>query len=343
MQASESWLETALTHDRLGHAYLLVGRGAPAHARAFLQRLYCPISCGECPNCYKLAHGSHPDVHWLRKTDKRVGIDQIRELQRDALYPPSESEHKVYVIEEAEVLSIEAQNSLLKLLEEPPAYVTFLLLARRLRLLPTILSRCQMVKIPTVSRTELEEDMRARGFSDEELDWLAAFIHKHPGHLAQIGSDELTPGLLAEARQWRSELAELEDQTLIQALERAEHPLHRHEAILELLQRLPHKRAHEILELALLMSKLELECLADFMEEAISWYRDLFLLSRGQTARVWNVDHRESLAAELSRCRPDHLGQLIADLERSQADFEGNANRQLLVESCLFKMASASA
>lgn len=342
MPSSPAELGKALTHDHLGHAYLLIGAETAAPVRAFLKQLYCPTACGECPSCQKLAHGTHPDLRWLRRTEKRIGIDQIRELQRDALYPPAESQRKVYVIEEAEVLSIEAQNSLLKLLEEPPEYVTFLLLVRSARLLPTILSRCQIIKLPEGSRAELEEKLRERGFSGEELNWLTALAQSHSECLAQLGPDECKPGLLTETRRLRSELAESEDQSLLQALQETENPLRRHEVILEFLQRLPHKRAHEVLELSLPLSKLASERLADFLKEAIIWYRDLLLLSRGRSTLIWNSEHREGLAATLSCYRSDQLARLVANLELSQMDFEGNANRQLLVESLLFKMAAAS-
>lgn len=343
MPTPQALLETALTHGRLSHAYLLVGAGAAALGRAFLQRLYCAKSCGECPACRKLAHGSHPDVRWLRKSDKRIGIDQIRELQRDALYPPSEAARKVYLVDEAEALSLEAANSLLKLLEAPPAYVTFLLLARSLRLLPTILSRCQIIKIPTLGRAELTAQLRTQGFAGEELAWLTALLAERPERLTQLATGELAPGLLAQARQMQSELAALDGRALIAALEEAEGPVRQREVVRELLRRLPDWKAHEILEISLPLSKLASERLAYFLQTAIVWFRDLLLLSHGASTLLWNGDRREDLVEMLKRGDRHRLSPLLAELELSQGDFEGNANRQLLVESLLFKMASALA
>ncbi len=331
-----------MAHGRLSHAYLLVGANAPALGKAFLQRLYCANSCGECPTCRKLARGSHPDVHWLRKSDKRISIDQIRELQHDALYPPSEAERKVYVIDEAEALSLEAANSLLKLLEAPPDYVIFLLLARSLRLLPTIISRCQIIKIPALGRAQAAAQLRAQGFTGEELDWLTAFIAERPERLTEFAVGGLALGLLAQAHQLRAELTELDGPALIAVLEEAEGPVRRREVVLELLRCLPLWKPYEILELALPLSKLPAERLAYLLEASIVWFRDLLLLSQEQPALIWNADRREALVELVSCCRRNQLPQVIAELALSQGDFEGNANRQLLVESLLFKMASVS-
>lgn len=342
LQTPQALLESALAHGRLSHAYLLVGASAPALGRAFLQRLYCANSCGACPACRKLARGSHPDVHWLRKSDKRISIDQIRELQHDALYPPSEAERKVYIIDEAEALSLEAANSLLKLLEAPPDYVIFLLLARGLRLLPTIISRCQIIKIPALGRAQVAEQLRAQGFAGEELAWLTAFIVERPKRLTEFAVGRLAPGLRERAQRVRAELTALDGSALIAALEEADDPIGQREVALELLRRLPLWKPHGILELALPLSKLPAERLACFLETAIVWFRDLLLLDYAQPERLWNGDRRDELSELLSRCRRDRLPQVIAELELSQGDFEGNANRQLLIESLLFKMASVS-
>lgn len=340
LQTPQALLESALAHGCLSHAYLLVGANAPGLGKVFLQRLYCADSCGKCSACRKLARGAHPDVRWLRKSDKRISIDQIRELQHDALYPPAEAKRKVYIIDEAEALSLEAANSLLKLLEAPPDYVIFLLFARSLKLLPTIISRCQIIKIPALGRTQAAEQLRAQGFAGAELDWLTAFIAERPERLTEFAVGKLAPGLMAQAEQMRTELTELDDSALIAALEEAEGPIHQRELVLELLRRLPLWKPYQILEFALPLSKLPTERLACFWEAAIVWFRDLLLLSYGQPERIWNADRRQALVELLSRCHCDRLPQVIAELESSQGDFDGNANRQLLVESLLFKLAS---
>lgn len=132
---------------QLAHAYILSGPDVEKTARALIRALLCPDQCGQCAVCAKLEKGLHPDVFWLKAEGKNIKIEQVRQLHKTALYPPFEGTHKVFVIEGADLLSREAANSLLKILEGPPSYVVFLLLTQRLGdLLPTVVSRCQVVR-----------------------------------------------------------------------------------------------------------------------------------------------------------------------------------------------------
>lgn len=141
-------LEKLLHTERLAHAYVLSGSQAPQLARDFILKLFCRTSCGSCEHCVKLAHGSHPDVLWLQPQGKNVKVEQVRDIQRNALYPPHQARHKVYVIAKAETLSREASNALLKTLESPPSFALFLLLTEHVgELLPTVISRCRLVRV----------------------------------------------------------------------------------------------------------------------------------------------------------------------------------------------------
>lgn len=107
--------------------------------------------CGVCRDCRKIRNGTHPDVIYIRreldsegKPRREIYVEQIRALSTDALILPNEAERKVYVIPEAEYMNVPAQNALLKLLEEPPKHVAFILCAAsRENLLETIISRCE--------------------------------------------------------------------------------------------------------------------------------------------------------------------------------------------------------
>lgn len=149
-------LDRLLRSEKLVHAYVLSGSHAPQCAQDFIQRLFCSSACGDCPQCIKLAHASHPDVLWLAPQGKNLKIEQVRDVQRNALYPPHQAPFKVYVIQQADALSREAANALLKILESPPSFAVFLLLTQHLgELLPTVVSRCRVLR---VGATELGED-----------------------------------------------------------------------------------------------------------------------------------------------------------------------------------------
>ncbi len=172
-------LRRGLGEGTLSHAYLLAG---PAHvgkmtlAVNLAQALNCESvqpPCGECLPCRKTASGKHADVqviHLIPNEDNgegklrtEIGIDQIEDLQRYASLPPFEGRHKVFIIDGAERLSLEAANRLLKTLEEPVARVTFILLALSESLLPsTVVSRCQRLELRPLGAKEAEAALISR-------------------------------------------------------------------------------------------------------------------------------------------------------------------------------------
>lgn len=168
--------------DHLPHAILLGGaKGSGRHtlARLLAQALVCdhPDSapCGNCPNCKRVAQGIHPDVPPLsafvssKDKDKRnIVVDTIRALRADAFVRPNQARRKVYIIAPAEEMNPNAQNALLKVLEDGPEYVSFLLLAENpLSLLPTIRSRCVRYDLTPVGEGEALDFLRQR-FPDRD-------------------------------------------------------------------------------------------------------------------------------------------------------------------------------
>ena len=155
--AVRSFLLNALEGGRLGHAYLFLGApgsGKLEAAHALAQGAVCAHGgCGACDDCARAARRTHPDVHVLRpESAQGYLVAQIRALIDDLQMAPIRAGRKVYVLDEAEQLTASTANALLKSLEEPPANVVFVLLATaRDAVLPTVLSRCQVVPFKPVS------------------------------------------------------------------------------------------------------------------------------------------------------------------------------------------------
>lgn len=138
--------------------------------------------CGVCRHCRKILQGSFPGIHpdviaverqpGARGTLRReITVDQIRALAVDALVLPNEAAGKVYILPEADAMNLSAQNAFLKLLEEPPANVSFLLCAANPEaLLPTVRSRCGEERLPRETGPEGESTTRARGFMEARRD-----------------------------------------------------------------------------------------------------------------------------------------------------------------------------
>ena len=144
-------LKNQIRADRIGHAYLFCGTrgtGKTTVAKIFAKAVNCehPVDgspCGECPTCKAIAEGRSMNVIEIDAASNN-GVDNIREIRDEVQYSPTEGRYKVYIIDEVHMLSIGAFNALLKTLEEPPAYVIFILATTEAHKIPvTILSRCQ--------------------------------------------------------------------------------------------------------------------------------------------------------------------------------------------------------
>lgn len=143
--------------ETLSHAYLITG-GSGASRSDFARRMAAAYlcegphpPCGACRHCRKLAVGAHPDLSVIAPPpDKReISVEQARTLRADAYVMPNEAARKVYLIDPADALNPAAQNALLKVLEEGPAYAAFLLAAEQPgKLLDTIRSRCELLALP---------------------------------------------------------------------------------------------------------------------------------------------------------------------------------------------------
>ena len=160
--------------NELSHAYILLSPSAEERmsaARTIAAAAVCTaeesVPCGACRACRKVREGIHPDVITLRRESddkgrqkKEIGVDQIRELIADSVVLPNEAERKVYIIEDADRMNLSAQNAALKLLEEPPKGVHFLLCAANAeQLLETVRSRCEKL---LCSAAEEEPDEEAQ-------------------------------------------------------------------------------------------------------------------------------------------------------------------------------------
>ncbi len=176
-------LTNAIVHDKLHQSYILCGIrgiGKTTTARIIAKTINCldinvqntAIACGKCKNCLDINKSQHPDIIEINAADHR-GIEDIRELIATAIYTPIFAKYKVYIIDEVHMLTEPAFNCLLKLLEEPPAHVKFILATTAIRDVPqTILSRCQKFNLSALSSFDmvnhLQKILQHENFTAEE-------------------------------------------------------------------------------------------------------------------------------------------------------------------------------
>ena len=162
----EYYLRSSIVSGRLSSAYLFFGgsfEDKEKTALNFAKAIECEkenFPCNECENCLKIESFTHPDVKWLKGKGKvsSLGIDELREIQKQMFLKPYQGKKKVYIFE-VERLNEQTSNAFLKTLEEPPKYSHLILIAKSTReFLPTIVSRCQRIMFSSNKRVFSEEE-----------------------------------------------------------------------------------------------------------------------------------------------------------------------------------------
>lgn len=159
------FLEKIASSDRVGSAYLFTGPAPDLfrhQALLFAKRLNCEKNtvCDECICCKKIDRSSHPDLFLIKPDGHSIKIDMVRDLQKYLRYKPFEAKYKIAIIERAEELQMTSGNAMLKILEEPPPQTIFLLLTpHEEKILPTIISRCQIVRFSGTSLFPMDAEM----------------------------------------------------------------------------------------------------------------------------------------------------------------------------------------
>ncbi len=178
-------IENMLETDRIPQAILFEGeQGLGKHtvARAFAKSVLCGKNapfCGNCRSCTLFDAGTHPDISVISPDERNViRVSVIRELRQAAYERPDRSRRKVYVIENAEQMNREAQNAFLKIMEEPPQYVVFLLLCTSARaLLETVVSRCTVFTLNAPCTADALKALKAKSAESDEEKLLTALMN----------------------------------------------------------------------------------------------------------------------------------------------------------------------
>lgn len=213
--------QTAINTGQVSHAYILegeVGSGKKMLAGAFATALQCEEgrkeSCGACHSCMMAETKNHPDIIWVShdKTNT-ISVDDIRsQINGDIGIKPYSGKYKIYIVDEAEKMNEQAQNALLKTIEEPPAYAVILLLASHTGgFLSTILSRCITFSLKPVEEEKVAEYVLAHtNLSREEAEFCAGYSMGNLGKAMKLATSELRMEMKKECVHLLSHIHEME-------------------------------------------------------------------------------------------------------------------------------------
>ena len=303
----------------VSHAYIIEGpEGVGRHtlAKNIAAALSCTSAdvrpCGKCNCCKKILSDSSPDVKTIGFIDDKVtiGIDQIREIKEDMSTFPGELAVKVYIIENAESLTVQAQNSFLLSLEEPPEYVRFFLICESANsLLETVRSRAPALRMSRLSTDEVERyilnnDSRSSALLEEDPDTFRTLMHASDGRIGRARS--LLSGKERKALIEERRVAE-KVVSLLQSPDRAE--------ALELITVLGNKRPSVIKHLTA-------------VEYAI---RDLLLLKKSENVSLCFYIDKEAAQEISTRFTSQSLITLYDAISEAVSELEGNSNVRLTV------------
>lgn len=203
--------EHIINEKRLAHAYLFEGSkgvGKKEVALWIAEALFCltPLNngapCERCTNCLRIKSGNHPDVLHIEPDGNSIKVAQVRELKVSLTQSAMESSRRVVIVESADTMTTSAANGLLKFIEEPEGE-TFLFLLTELKnkMLPTVLSRCQVVHFPSISAKALETSLKDKGFSEKEISRVSSISKSVPEALALL-ENEWFPEAYDSAESW---------------------------------------------------------------------------------------------------------------------------------------------
>lgn len=174
----QNLLKQAIKNNRTSHSYLFVGTegiGKKQIAKEFAKALLCLNNdkyCNTCKSCIEFDDNNNPDFVILEPDENSIKIEQIREIQRKVVEKPIISNQKVYIIDNSDKMTTEAQNCLLKTLEEPPKYITIILIGTNENaFLSTIKSRCTILRFKDIPQHKIEEylDTQQIYFKDKRI------------------------------------------------------------------------------------------------------------------------------------------------------------------------------
>ena len=305
------YIQNAVGGDQVSHAYILngpVGSGKKLLAQLFSATLQCEEHgsdpCNKCHSCIQAESGNHPDIIWVTHEKPTViSVDEIRaQVNATVDIKPYQGPYKIYIIDEANLMNAQAQNALLKIIEEPPEYVVIMLLTENAEvLLPTITSRCVMLKLRYIKDKLISKYLMEKlQVPDYKADVCTAFAQGNLGRAIMLAESE-----------------------------------HFNEIRESAIQLLTHIQDMEISEISKEVKKVtayKLE-ISDYLDVIMIWYRDVLMYkATREVDRVVFKDQISSIKEKAKKSSYEGIELILEGLENAKARLAANVNFELTME-----------
>ncbi|MSS64809.1 DNA polymerase III subunit delta' [Velocimicrobium porci] len=306
-------LQTAIEQKKVSHAYILNGEqgmGKKLLATVFAETLQCEDKgvnpCGLCKSCIQTESKNHPDIRWITHEKYSIGVDDIRtQINNDIEIKPYSGPYKIYIIPDAEKMTEQAQNALLKTIEEPPEYAVILLLTENVDyMLQTILSRCIILNLKPVKQSMIEKYLMERcSVPDYVAKLSAAFSQGNVGKAIRYST--------------ASDFLEMREDTL------------------HLLKYIDEMEFYEVVEAIKKLSehKLEINDCLDLMQ---LWYRDIlmFKVTKDPNTLLFKEEYR--FIVEQAKVRSyEGIEMIIKAINKAKQRLKANVNFEIAIELML--------
>ena len=305
------YISSAVENNRVSHAYILNGErgsGKKMLANLFAMTLLCETGdnepCGKCHSCKQAESGNHPDI--IRVTHEKpnsISVDDIRtQVNNTVDIKPYQGPYKVYIIPQADMMTPQAQNAILKTIEEPPSYAVFLLLTENAEtLLPTINSRCVMLKLRNIKDTLIKKYlMENLEIPDYKADMCTAFAQGNMGRAIMLANSDHFNEIREEA--------------------------------VELLKHISEMELNEIVAAVKNISVYKLE-ITDYLDIIMIWYRDVLLYkATKEIDKVVFKDQLQSIKEQARKSSYEGIELILESLEKAKARLKANVNFDLVME-----------
>lgn len=309
-----NYIRNAVTENKVSHAYILNGErgsGKKMLANLFATTLLCeeqgPDPCNVCHSCHQAESGNHPDI--IRVTHEKpntISVDDIRrQVNEDIQIKPYQGPYKIYIIAEADLMTVQAQNALLKTIEEPPAYaVIFLLTENAEALLPTITSRCVMLKLRNIKDTLIRKYlMETMHVPDYKADMCTAFAQGNMGRAIMLASSDHFNEIREEAVQLLKYINEMDISEVTKAIKKIN------------------------------TYKLEIN---DYLDIIMIWYRDVLLYKATKDMdKVVFKDQISYIQERAKKSSYEGIELILESLEKAKTRLKANVNFDLVMELLL--------